>query len=121
MGMVLLAVVATIGACMGGTALAQSSPVKNGDRAGGTGIAREADPRAAFERGQSALAKGDLDEAEKSFRQVVLLDPKSASAYANLGVIAMRRKQWSVALTDLHKAEKLAPTMTGVRLNFGLA
>jgi len=120
--MVVVAVVATIGACRAGTAQMQASPEKNEVHTGGSGLARGAgDPRAEFEQGESALAKGDLDEAEKSFRRVVLLDPKSAAAYANLGVIAMRRKQWTTALANLHKAEKLAPEMTGVRLNIGLA
>jgi len=32
----------------------------------------------------------------------------------------MRRKQWDHALKELRRAEKLAPQMTGVRLNIGL-
>jgi len=32
----------------------------------------------------------------------------------------MRRRDWDEALTELRKAEKLAPGMTGVRLNIGL-
>jgi len=38
-------------------------------------------------------------------------DPQSSGggAYANLGVTYMRRKQWTPALANLHKAEKLAP------------
>ena len=119
--MVLVALVATVGACMPANGQTQASPASSDGRAGGTGVARGADPRAAFEHGESALANEDLDEAEKSFRQVLAFDPKSAAAYANLGVIAMRRKQWTTALANLRKAEKLAPTMTGVRLNIGLA
>ena len=38
-------------------------------------------------------------------------------AHANLGVIHMRRKQWPQALVRLRKAEKLAPTVAGIRLN----
>jgi len=38
----------------------------------------------------------------------------------NLGVIAMRRRNWDEALQNLNKAEKLAPRMAGVRLNMGL-
>jgi tetratricopeptide (TPR) repeat protein len=33
----------------------------------------------------------------------------------------MRRKQWTQALAMLRKAEKLAPTVAGIRLNIGLA
>jgi len=120
-GMVLLALVATVGAGTSGNAQAQASSAKSDGHTGGTAFAGGADPRAAFEHGESALAKGDLDEAERNFHQVLSIDPKSAGAYADLGVIAMRRKQWTTALTNLHKAERLAPTMTGVRLNIGLA
>src|SRR6266566_2122874 len=63
---------------------------------------------------------GDLDEAEAAFRQVLAADPRAGSAYANLGVIAMRRKEWDHAITLLEKAEKLEPNMAGIRLNIGL-
>jgi tetratricopeptide (TPR) repeat protein len=82
---------------------------------------RAEDPAKIFARGESALAKGDLDDAEKDFKRVLALDPKAAAAYANLGVIAMRRKQWTLALKNLHQAQLLAPQMTGVKLNIGLA
>ena len=44
-------------------------------------------------------------------------------AYANLGVVYMRRKQWDKALTLLQKAEHLMPQVSGsgIRLNIGLA
>ncbi len=79
------------------------------------------DPAKAFAAGEAALHAGNLDEAERDFRQVLAADPGAAGAYANLGVIHMRRKQWTQALTALHKGEKLAPGMTGIRLNIGLA
>src|ERR1700722_8841790 len=75
---------------------------------------------AAFARGQQALQTGDLATADASFRRVLTIDPQAAPAYANLGVIAMRRQQWDQALTLLQKAEKLDPKMTGIRLNIGL-
>jgi Flp pilus assembly protein TadD len=78
------------------------------------------DPKAAFAQGQSALQSGDLATAEAAFRRVLSVDPQSGAAYANLGVIAMRRKEWDHALTLLQKAEKLEPKMTGIRLNIGL-
>ncbi|HEX4378788.1 MAG TPA: tetratricopeptide repeat protein, partial [Candidatus Acidoferrum sp.] len=79
-----------------------------------------ADAAAAFARGQQALQTGDLSTAEASFQKVLSIDPQAASAYANLGVIAMRRKEWDRALTLLQKAEKLEPAMAGIRLNIGL-
>ncbi len=62
-----------------------------------------------------------MEEAELDFRYVLRLDPQSGGAYANLGVVYMRRKQWTKALESLHKAEQLMPQVAGIRLNIGLA
>jgi len=88
--------------------------------AGQKGAARTANPLKTFEAGEAALREGKLDEAERAFRQVLAVDPGVAGAYANLGVIHMRRKQWPQALGMLHKAERLAPNIAGIRLNIGL-
>ncbi len=78
------------------------------------------DPKVLFAQGQAALQRGDLHEAELDFRAVISADPRAGSAYANLGVIAMRRKEWDHALTLLQKAAALEPKMSGIRLNIGL-
>lgn len=65
--------------------------------------------------------RGDLARAEQLFRAVATQDAGNAGAHANLGVIAMRRGNWRVALTELKTAERLAPGVPGVRLNIGLA
>src|SRR6266446_5490727 len=78
------------------------------------------DPQAWFAKGQAALQNGDLDVAEAAFRRVLAADPRAGSAYANLGVIAMRRKNWDHAIRLLRKAETLEPKMAGIRLNIGL-
>ena len=85
------------------------------------GAAAASDPQKLFEAGEAALHAGQLDEAEREFRRVLAINPRVAGAYANLGVIHMRRKQWPQALDMLHKAEQLAPDMAGIRLNIGLA
>src|SRR5258708_158766 len=77
-------------------------------------------PQQLFEQGQSALKKGDLNEAQRDFRAVLAFDPNAPAVYANLGVIAMRRKHWTEALELLHRAETLAPDLPGIRLNIGL-
>lgn len=77
-------------------------------------------PAELFKHGQEALSAGDLSAAEQAFRAVLALDPHSAAAYANLGVVEMRRKSWDRALANLTTAEKLAPGMAGIRLNIGL-
>jgi tetratricopeptide (TPR) repeat protein len=79
-----------------------------------------APPQQLFQQGETALRDGDLNHAERAFRSVLALDPGSAGAYANLGVIYMRRKQWPQALDMLRQAESLAPTVAGIRLNVGL-
>jgi tetratricopeptide (TPR) repeat protein len=90
---------------------------------GGTGAGMNAppeNPAVIFQRGQEALKDGKLDEAERDFRQVLKIDPQSGAAYANLGVVSMRQKQWGKALEELTRAEKLMPQAAGVRLNIGL-
>jgi tetratricopeptide (TPR) repeat protein len=88
----------------------------------GAGTAQPArDPQKLFAAGEAALHAGKLDEAEHAFRQVLAINPEVAGAYANLGVIHMRRKQWPQALEMLHQGEKLAPDLAGIRLNIGLA
>jgi tetratricopeptide (TPR) repeat protein len=83
--------------------------------------ASTADPAKLFQAGQDALNHGRLNEAERDFRQVLALNPQLAGAYANLGVVYMRRKQWAKALEMLQKAEHLMPQVAGIRLNIGLA
>jgi tetratricopeptide (TPR) repeat protein len=79
-----------------------------------------ANPQKLFAAGEAALRENKLDEAERDFRQVLTIDPNAWQAYANVGVVHMRRKQWPQALAMLHKAEKLAPTVAAIRLNIGL-
>jgi tetratricopeptide (TPR) repeat protein len=74
-----------------------------------------------FRDGETALRNGDLTDAEIAFKRVVAINPQSAGAFSNLGVIAMRRQAWTQALAALHKAEHLAPNVVGIRLNIGLA
>jgi tetratricopeptide (TPR) repeat protein len=82
--------------------------------------ARREDPQQLFQQGEAALKANDLDRAKRSFQAVLALDPQVAGAYANLGVIYMRRKQWQHALENLHKAQQLAPQVSGIQLNIGL-
>jgi tetratricopeptide (TPR) repeat protein len=92
-------------------------------RNGTTGAPSSAgvDPAQLFREGQDALNQGRLDEAERDFRRVLAVNPQVGGAYANLGVVYMRRKQWAHALEMLHKAETLMPDVAGIRLNLGLA
>jgi len=102
-----------------GSARSQSAPEKPATPAGAKNSS--ASPKQIFAAGEEALKSGDLDRAEHSFKRVLVTDPRNAGAYANLGVIHMRRKEWPQALDSLHQAEKLAPQLPGIRLNIGLA
>jgi tetratricopeptide (TPR) repeat protein len=106
-----------------GACFARTSSERTAGQQSSSAIAaanKQIDPQAWFAKGQTALQGGDLDAAEAAFRQVLLADPRAGSAYANLGVIAMRRKEWDGAITLLRKAEKLEPKVAGIRLNIGL-
>jgi tetratricopeptide (TPR) repeat protein len=52
---------------------------------------------------------------------VLKLDPKSASAYVNLGVVYMRTERFDAAIKALESAKRLAPSVAGIDLNLGLA
>lgn len=77
--------------------------------------------RTTYEAGEQALRRGDLDEAEKAFRRVLVEAPSDPGARANLGVVYMRRKEWDRAIGEFRAAAKLAPQVSGIRLNIGLA
>ncbi len=101
-----------------------SAPAGNGRSAApaaSSANARPADPAKLFQSGQAALTQGRLEEAERDFRAVLQVDPQAGGAYANLGVVYMRRKQWGKALEMLEQAEHLMPNVAGIRLNVGLA
>ena len=66
------------------------------------------------------MESGDLSLAEKSFRDVLTLEPDNVGAHGNLAVVHMRRRDWKPALEQLQAAKKLAPKMPGIRLNIGL-
>jgi tetratricopeptide (TPR) repeat protein len=78
-------------------------------------------PAEIFSQGKQALQSGQLELAQRCFREVIVLDPKSSAAYVNLGVTYMREKRWDEALTELRKAESLSPGEPGIQLNIGLA
>ena len=94
----------------------QQTPAKSG-----ASRRTSSDPAQIFSHGQAALNSGQLGDAEKDFRRVLELDPQSGAAYTNLGVVYMRRKQWTKAVSALEKAERLNPEVAGIRLNIGLA
>lgn len=79
----------------------------------------ESEQASRFRAGSEALQAGDLDSAERKFQSVLKCQP-NAGAYANLGVVYMRKQNWTAATRALKQAARLAPGMTGVRLNLAL-
>ncbi len=79
------------------------------------------DPKAIFEQAQRALESRDYTAAEQGFRAVLKIDPHSAAAYSNLGVVYMRRNEYARAVEAFANAKRLAPQVTGLDLNLGLA
>ena len=65
----------------------------------------EQDLRAAFERAQQALAAQDYPAAEQRFKDFLKLDPNSAAAYTNLGVVYMRTGKSDEAIRALETAK----------------
>ncbi|MGH9535649.1 MAG: tetratricopeptide repeat protein [Terriglobales bacterium] len=74
-----------------------------------------------FARARHELAENHLDAAARDFQRVLAQDPHQMGAYANLGVIAMRRHQWAAAHRWLRQAERLSPNVPGLKLDLGLS
>ncbi len=74
-----------------------------------------------FRTAQQALQAGRYAAAEAGFRKVLRLDPRSAAAYANLGVVYLRMERFPAAVKALDQAVQLAPQVAGIQLNLGLA
>src|ERR1039457_1765014 len=78
-------------------------------------------PQKLFEEAERALSIHDYTSAEQGFREVLKIDPQSAAAYADLGVVYMRRSEYERAIEAFKNAKRLAPQVTGIDLNLGLA
>jgi tetratricopeptide (TPR) repeat protein len=114
-------VLAGVAAAMMPQSSSPEAACKPRNAAPGAASGANASPAQLFQAGQDALNGGRLDEAERDFRQVLGANPQLGGAYANLGVVYMRRKQWEKALVNLRRAEHLMPQVAGIRLNMGLA
>ena len=61
------------------------------------------------EEGQSALAAGRLDDAEKAYVKLCELEPGVAEVHANLGLIYFQEGRFNQAVPALRQALKLKP------------
>jgi tetratricopeptide (TPR) repeat protein len=76
-------------------------------------------PKTLFEEAQRALIAHDYAKAERGFRGVKKIDPRSVAAYSKLGVVNMRLDRYDLAIKAFKEAEKLAPDVTGLDLDPG--
>jgi tetratricopeptide (TPR) repeat protein len=65
--------------------------------------------RKAFDKGEQAVAKGDLQEARSAFQEAVTIDPEFADAYNELGGVESSLKHLPEAAEQFQKAVELVP------------
>jgi len=80
---------------------------------------RDADAMAAS--GYSHYKKGDLDMAEKLYRQALTVNNRHAAAGYGLGQIAMARKDWAEAAGLFRDVLRVAPAYEPLRTRHNLA
>ena len=73
-----------------------------------------------MERAYEANIAGDDQEAEKLFKQVLAIDPRTKEAYNNLGTIYGKRGNIPQAEAQLHKALEIDPLYVFPRCNLTL-
>src|SRR5882757_6461534 len=77
--------------------------------------------QAIFAHGEKALADKQYPAAREDFSRLLHLGVHTAAVYSNLGVVYLRSGRPDEAIKMLESAERLAPTVAGIRLNLGLA
>ena len=78
------------------------------------------DAQALFNRGNTALRRGNAAEAIEDFRQFLRLRPNSPEGFFNLGLALQSVGELAPALAALRKAASLQPGMRGVHLFSGI-
>ncbi len=63
-----------------------------------------------FRLADALLQTGDYVRAEQILNDVIKTEPNSAPAYAGLAELALKRKQWKIAITQAQKTLQLDPT-----------
>ncbi len=76
--------------------------------------------KALFEQGNTYYEAGQLDQAIKTYRAVIELDPGYQPAYANLGVVYYQQNNFELAASQYEKALELNPNDGDVAYNLGV-
>jgi tetratricopeptide (TPR) repeat protein len=74
-----------------------------------------------YKQAQEALRAGKSDLAAREFREILRLQPDSAPAHANLGVIAFTGKDYIHASEEFRAALKLDPTLWNAAAFLGMS
>jgi tetratricopeptide (TPR) repeat protein len=74
-----------------------------------------------YAKAQEALHSNQNAVAENEFREILHLDPKNASAHANLGVIAYTEKDYPRASQEFRAALKLQPKLWNAEAFLGMS
>jgi tetratricopeptide (TPR) repeat protein len=74
-----------------------------------------------YKLGVEAVQAGHDAEAEEDFRAILRLDPKNASAHANLGSIAFRHANFTEASKEFRAALDLQPTLLNATAFLGMS
>ncbi len=81
---------------------------------------QDAFQRNAFTYGVAFFQRGFLEQAARSFQQVVAADPENADAYYNLGTLYLRRSSLQEAKQNLEQAVRLRPNYPEAWNNLGM-
>eukprot|EP00913_Durusdinium_trenchii_P008886 g8352.t1 len=77
-------------------------------------------PHSLTELGVLLRETGRLDEAEKSLRHSIALDPKKYEPHYNLGLVLMDRKNFTAAIDAFHESARLSENHADSHINLGL-
>lgn len=79
-----------------------------------------ADPAALVDQGSKALDRGDYQQAEEIFSQLVAADPKDYFAHFNLALAEVGLKKDDKAIASFKRTLELKPGLFQAQLNLGL-
>lgn len=79
------------------------------------------DPNALAAEGRQALATGHYPEAEQAFEKLAALEPSIAEIHATLAAICFKQREYERAITEIHTALKLKPTLPRLDSLLGLS
>ena len=79
------------------------------------------DPQTLHELGVAALREGRIDDAVKTFQQVIFRAPHIPEAHSNLSLALLKQGLCEASVKSAERALELRPDFAGARNNLGLA